>query len=132
MRKIRFILYAFVAIVFMACQQKVTKTGQYHSVDAESFKIVVRNSNVQVVDVRTDSEFMKGHIPNSINIDINEHNFSDNCRSQLDDHHPIAIYCHSGKRSHIAAGILVDMGYEIYELEGGILGWTGAIATGPN
>ena len=124
-------LLTLVAVLF-ACQHQVMKMGQYHGVDAESFKIVVRNQNVQVIDVRTDSEFLKGHIPNAINIDINEHNFNDNCRKVLDDHYPVAVYCHSGKRSHIAAGILVDMGYEVYELEGGVLGWTGAVSTGMN
>lgn len=131
MKKIYIILFIIIASV-SACQQKEIKAGQYHGVDAESFKLVVRNANVQIIDVRTDSEFLKGHIPNAINININEQNFNDNCRNALDEHYPVAIYCHSGKRSHIAAGILVDMGYDVYELEGGVLGWTGNIDTGPN
>ncbi len=133
MKKISTIFYSFVfATILFACQYQSPKVGQYHSIDAESFKIVVRNQNVQVLDVRTDGEYIKGHIPSAVNIDINEQNFNNRCRKVFDTHYPIAVYCHSGKRSHIAAGILVDMGYEVYELEGGVLGWTGDVDTGVN
>lgn len=103
-------------------------TGEMHSVNTESFKLVVRNPNVQILDVRTRPEFLKGHLQSAINIDINESNFGESARQALETTRPVAVYCHSGRRSKIAANILVDMGYEVYELDCGILGWNGPVS----
>jgi rhodanese-related sulfurtransferase len=33
----------------------------------------------------------------------------------------VAVYCHSGRRSKAAAAFLVKQGYNVIELEGGIM-----------
>lgn len=44
----------------------------------------------------------------------------------LDPDHPVALYCNSGARSHIAADMLRALGYaEVYNL-GGLKDWTAA------
>ncbi len=38
---------------------------------------------------------------------------------------PLAIYCMTGRMSHVAAGTLAGLGYtDIVELSGGMQGWT--------
>ena len=101
---------------------------EVHSVDASVFSKVIENSNAQILDVRTRGEFLKGHLPNAINIDIKSNTFNETARTLLDVDRPVALYCQSGKRSRIAAGILLDMGYEVYELQGGVAGWQGPVS----
>ena len=38
----------------------------------------------------------------------------------------IAVYCRSGHRSKVAAGILAKNGYRVMELESGFNGWKAA------
>ncbi len=43
--------------------------------------------------------------------------------SELPTEHPIVVYCRSGSRSAMAVQMLRKMGYEAYNLNGGILEW---------
>ena len=76
-----------------------------------------------LVDVRTHDEYNSGYIENSLNIDYLSNDFSENVE-KLDKNTPIVLYCRSGKRSSLSANKLSELGFkEIYNLEGGILGW---------
>jgi rhodanese-related sulfurtransferase len=73
-----------------------------------------------LIDVRTPEEFNDGHIPGSININV------ETLANRLDEipaDMPIVVYCRSGNRSATAAKILVDAGFApVYDL-GGIQAW---------
>lgn len=100
------------------------------SLSAREFEEVLKNNvNIQIVDVRTRSEFAKGHIPDAYNIDVKQNGFNQAVESQLDKNYPIAVYCKSGVRSKVAAEILSDMGYTVYELAPGILEWKGVVSS---
>lgn len=96
------------------------------SVDAATFKAEVSSATVQLLDVRTADEFAKGHLEKSINIDIHESHFTTRVKERFDKSQPIFLYCRSGKRSLMAAQILVKEGYQIVNLKDGILGWLDA------
>jgi rhodanese-related sulfurtransferase len=79
-----------------------------------------------VVDVRTAGEYAAGHIENAINIDVESSDF-DSKIANLDKTVEYAVYCHSGRRSAIAAEKMAKAGFEkITNLEGGIIAWQGA------
>ncbi|MBR3847625.1 MAG: rhodanese-like domain-containing protein, partial [Alistipes sp.] len=40
---------------------------------------------------------------------------------------PVALYCRSGRRSKMAAERVAKAGYEVIELDGGVLSWKGAL-----
>lgn len=120
------------AALLFSCHSAPVSVGELHQVDAVSFKLVVGNQNVQVIDVRTHSEYLKGHVPGAVNIDINDAGFNDRIRETVDKDYPVAVYCLTGKRSSVAAGIMVDMGYEVYELQDGIAGYQGPVDYGEN
>jgi rhodanese-related sulfurtransferase len=84
-------------------------------------------NGVQVLDVRTESEYLKGHLPNALNINIRDTAFHSRVLELLEKDRPVAVYCRSGNRSKVAGAILVDMGYEVYELNSGVVGWTGKV-----
>ncbi len=75
-----------------------------------------------LLDVRTEDEFLDGHIPGSINIEIGE--MSDEDIEQLDKEKTYVLYCRSGGRSSRAAQMLeaLDFG-DVYNLEGGYMEW---------
>jgi predicted sulfurtransferase len=48
----------------------------------------------------------------------------------LDKEKPVMVYCKSGGRSARAASILKDKGFEnVYDLDGGIIGWEEDLST---
>lgn len=73
--------------------------------------------------MRTPAEFADGHLPGAINIDIQSDSFDKVSTSTLSKDKPVYVYCRSGKRSLTAADHLVDNGYKVVNLKGGILEW---------
>lgn len=88
------------------------------------FAKTIADKNVQLVDVRTPSEFKQGYIPTAVNIDVNGSDFKDKIE-KLDKSKPVAVYCRSGARSKTAARILAAKGFTVYELDRGISNWNG-------
>lgn len=79
-----------------------------------------------ILDVRTQTEFDEGHIPNAVLLPDTE--IKQRAEEVLPDkEQTILVYCRSGRRSALAAQELADMGYtNVYDF-GGILDWTGDV-----
>lgn len=123
MRKV--IYFLMLAMIVVACS---TEPAVLNSVSAEEFaRIIEQDEHIQVVDVRTEGEYAKGHLPNAININIRDTAFNNKALEFLNKEYPIAVYCRSGNRSKVAGAILMDMGYEVFELNTGVAGWTGKV-----
>lgn len=120
MKKIMIIIT--MAAMMVACN---SKTG-YDSVDAKKFEKFIATENVQLIDTRTTEEYGEGHIPGAQNINIDSEDF-DAQICTLDKSRPVAVYCRGGRRSKVAAERLVNAGFEVVELDGGIISWEGQI-----
>ena len=100
------------------------KKAEYKNLTSAQFEELIKNPNVQLVDVRTLAEHMGGHIPGSLNINVkDEANFPTAIDSLLNKSQEVAVYCQSGRRSRTAADILVKKGFKVYNLDKGILNW---------
>ena len=119
-RLLIFMAFSFASL--FACNQ----TGKFTSMTVDEFADIIQDENIQRVDVRTEPEYLDGHIPESINIDVKSNNFAILADSILDKNKPVALYCRSGVRSKKAAEILSGKGYKVYELNKGFLAWQGA------
>ncbi|WP_071392923.1 rhodanese-like domain-containing protein [Bacillus tuaregi] len=114
---------ALSTMLTVACSQDGTKPADSATVNETTEikamsgeDLVAQNSpeekdKVLIVDVRSPEEYKAGHIPNAINI------FVDEIESRLDeiaDHKdmPVILYCNSGNKSGKAAEILVDNGFQ--------------------
>ncbi|HTQ27317.1 MAG TPA: rhodanese-like domain-containing protein [Puia sp.] len=88
------------------------------------FQKQIDQKNIQVLDVRTPSEFNSGHIKQSMLADWNNQSqFMDRVK-YLDKSKPVYVYCLSGGRSSAAARWMRENGYQsVYELQGGIRAW---------
>lgn len=91
--------------------------------EQDVFKEHIKTDSIQLIDVRTDSEFNSGHIKNAVNIDYYAKNFGEKL-NELQKDKPIYVYCRSGNRSNKATNLLTELGFtKIYDLKGGILNW---------
>ena len=77
-----------------------------------------------VVDVRSKGEFDRGHIPNSINISIDE------IRERINEvpKEKILVTCQVGQRGHAATRLLRELGYNAVNLDGGYMTWSNSPA----
>lgn len=94
----------------------------YETIDTNKALELIDNGAI-ILDVRTIEEFNREHIPNAINIpldQINSINFNKDST--------IIVYCQSGMRSKQAAEKMIDMEYSsVYNLDGGLLNWGGSL-----
>ena len=81
-------------------------------------------NGVLVIDVREQNEYDQAHIENSVLVPL-----STVSAKKINEINPqnktILIHCHAGKRSKVAANIILSQGYagEILELDEGISAW---------
>lgn len=97
--------------------------GKLKSVDKAEFAVVLGDSSVVLLDVRTPQEFAQGHIVGAINIDVKDSLFISNVQRQVAPGSRVAVYCRSGRRSMSAAQQMVEKGYDVVNLKGGFLAW---------
>ena len=73
-----------------------------------------------LLDVRTAGEFRAGHLPDAVNIPVDELR----CRlNELKQGQKIYIYCGIGLRGYVAQRILAQKGYDSLNLSGGYTLW---------
>lgn len=103
------------------------KGGQIErTIPVSEFEKKLAGSGVQLIDVRTPEEYAEGHLKGAVNMNVNDDGF-DAQVAKLDKTKPVLLYCRSGKRSANASGKMHDLGFtEIYNLDGGIIGWGSA------
>lgn len=96
---------------------------------AREFLDSTRLGSRTLLDVRQDFEYAEGHIPGAALIPLPE--LSERAL-ELDPALPVLVYCRSGKRSLAGASLLSGLGFrEVMSVQGGILAWDGAQASGP-
>ena len=75
-----------------------------------------------ILDVRAQDEYDQGHIPGAIVIPHTE--IETRAEEELTDKdQQILVYCRSGRRSKLAADVLLELGYTNIKEFGGILDW---------
>jgi len=83
---------------------------------------------VLLLDVRTPPEHIQVRIPNSLLIPLDELRYD---YQKLPKDKKIVVYCRSGERSAFATYFLRQMGFDAYNLAGGIISWPFETESGP-
>ena len=123
MKKLILLLMALMWLT--ACAEPKENHGEenYMNITAEEAKrIMDSEEGCIILDVRTRAEYDEGHIPGAIlipNTEIEEK--AENVLTDKDQ--MILVYCRSGRRSKLAAEILVELGYTNIREFGGIIDW---------
>lgn len=99
------------------------KTKNYKSLNGKEFKheYDARNHPV-LIDVRTAAEFASGSISKAKNIDLLSLEFKKQIHA-MDKSKDYFIFCRSGNRSAQACGIMAELGFNVYNLKGGVGMW---------
>ena len=99
------------------------------SEQAKKFLAEHPEGSYTLLDVRQPSEYEEEHLPGAKLIPLGQ--LGDNL-GKLDKDKPVIAYCAIGGRSRVAAQLLNGYGFkEAYNLKGGIKGWQGYKASGP-
>jgi rhodanese-related sulfurtransferase len=80
-------------------------------------------AQLQLVDVRSASEYASGHVPGAANIPLEQ------IEARLDDldpRRPLVLICQSGKRASITADLLAPHRRALHVLDGGTQAWVKA------
>ena len=123
MKKVLFLLIAVILLTACGHTEENDREAVYMNITAEEAKQIMDSEEGYVIlDVRTQEEYDQGHIPGAILI----HNTEIEARAEQelpDKDQLILVYCRSGRRSKLAAGILVSLGYTDIREFGGIIDW---------
>lgn len=117
--------FLFVTVFSLGMWACTGKDAKYKNLTSGQFEQLIKDTSIQLVDVRTLAEYDEGHIPGSLNINIlDEEGFPLAVDELLDKNRPVALYCRSGRRSRKAAEFLIKKGFpQVYNLDKGILSW---------
>ncbi len=108
-------------IILISCAE--AQQNNVQQLNAIQFDELTKKEKGIIIDVRTQREYERGHIDNSLNLNIYSREFKNGLKDFLKDE-PVYIYCLSGSRSNKAAKILADMGFEeVYNLQRGLIDW---------
>ena len=120
-RRIAALLAALLALV--GCGREVEKEASYVNITAqEAKKLMDREEGYIILDVRTEEEYVQGHIPGAILIP--DYEIEQKAEEILTDRNQmILVYCRSGRRSKNAAQTLLELGYTDIREFGGIIDW---------
>lgn len=114
----------FICMCLWVVMAGCTGHSDIKNITPEECDALLKQQDVQLVDVRTEQEYGNGHLKEAILINIQGQDFTAKATQQLDKQKPVIIYCRSGRRSMQAAQILVNEGFEtVYNMKGGILAW---------
>lgn len=120
MKKLPFV-YVLLFIAISSCKE--AESSKITVITPEEMQSFLEVDNVQLIDVRTQEEYNKGHIQGAQNINFFSPTFFDDI-NKLDKEKPVYLYCNSGKRSAKCAEKMIEIGFtKIYDLEGGFSKW---------
>ncbi len=121
------LMTGLLAVVFAACTTPADdpkRSPVATSITAEELNEQIQRSQAPLIlDVRSESEFARGHIPGALNIP--QHQLSDRL-SKIDaaKTEEIVVHCYNGHRARMAKKHLSKAGYlYVRELDGHMNGW---------
>lgn len=78
---------------------------------------------ISILDVRTENEYSREKIKNSINLPLNQ--IAGKIEARIPDKNKkIYVYCLSGSRSVFAVDTMVKLGYKnVFDVKSGLLAW---------
>ncbi len=111
-----------VAIMFLGTVgvNAQTASKSVNNVSPSEFRKLMSEKDVVVLDVRTPREYAQQKIEGAVNIPLNTITKK---AETLDKSKKYLVYCRSGARSRRASMILARKGFDVYNLNGGMMAW---------
>ena len=108
------------ALFIVSCAQQ---NNVNIKMSAEQFQIAIKQPSAQILDVRTAGEYQGGHIKNALQANWNDAKEFESRTQHLDKNATVYVYCQAGGRSGAAQTYLIEKGYNVVNLEGGMSNW---------
>ena len=91
----------------------------------EEVKQVIEQGMIySIIDVRETEELLEGKIPGAMHIPLGELEVKLN---MLDKNEKYIMVCRSGNRSGMASRFLEGCGYDVTNMDGGMMNWSGEV-----
>jgi len=111
------VYYLYMKGYIFANFKNITPKEAYELLNKEKDKIVL-------LDVRTPEEYQQdGHIKGAINIPVDKLGEEVERLKEYKNSKKILVYCRSGHRSVVASRFLSNLGFDVYNIKGGINAW---------
>jgi len=121
----KIVLLGMFSFLLVSCSGwKHTSTFAYEEFSAKDYEQKLKeNKDYIIVDVRTPSEYRKGHMANAVNISYFGSGFSKEA-DKLPKDKLIFMYCQTQHRSPLASRVMKKEGFtHIIDLKGGFMKW---------
>lgn len=105
--------------LFLACKPQ---NKDIPSISVEELQTQL-TKDIQLVDVRTPTEWERGIINGALKINVTSNDFETKSEELLNKSKPVYLYCRTGGRSLRAAEILKHKGFKVYNINGGYNEW---------
>jgi len=123
MKNVFFVLVFTMTTVFIGCAQNKSNQNQPTTISASEFQSAIGQQGVQILDVRNADEYKNGHIKNALQANWNNPKEFQDRAQHLYKSKTVYIYCQVGGRSAAAQSYLIEKGYKVINLEGGLSNW---------
>lgn len=90
----------------------------------EIVNLLDANEDLYIIDVREDDEVAEGMIPGAVHIPLGQ---VEQRAGELDQSKPYILVCRAGRRSESACNILEEKGFDVTNLEGGMMAYDGEL-----
>jgi len=115
--KILYFLILLIGLNLYGCQP----SSEDIDISAEQFLKLDNTSSAIILDVRTDSEFQRGHLENAVLLNMYSSDFKEKIK-KLDKQNTYYVYCRSGARSKSAVRIMRKEGFhDAFNIKGGLI-----------
>lgn len=123
MKNLFFVLVFTMTLVFIGCAQKKATESQSTTLSVKEFQSAIFQQGAQVLDVRNADEYKNGHIKNALLANWNDPKEFQERTQHLDKSKTVYVYCQVGGRSAAAQSYLIERGFKVINLEGGLSNW---------
>lgn len=123
MKNLFFVLVFTLTSVFIGCAQQKGNENQSATLSAKEFQAAILQQGVQVLDVRSADEYKNGHLKNALLANWNDPKEFQDRTQHLDKSKTVYVYCQAGGRSAAAQSYLIEKGFKVINLEGGLSNW---------
>mgnify|MGYP003687755739 CR=1 FL=1 len=120
------LLFFLIVLLTSSCGiRSLTKKGNYQELAPEAYLEYVQDSSVNIIDVRTNTEFEKSHIEGALNVNYFGGHFKrDLNQLNIDSTKTTLIYCETQHRSLFVAKKLKKVGFlKVIDLDKGMMNW---------
>jgi len=120
----KFTMCKYIMCFFILCVSTAVYAQNNNVVKPDVFQTGIKQSGVQVFDVRTLAEYSSGHLSHAMQADFTRDEEFNERIKYLNKEQPVYVYCLSGPRSNAAAKKMREAGFaNVVELDGGLTAW---------